>query len=87
MCAITAPPIRLKMWPASSLAEWRTRMRRLHMWSQVVGKMRFGAESGVNHWWKFRSMSAAGSYHVSDSLRKGKTLKYSSTSSTTRSTS
>jgi len=71
MCAINGTTDTSEMWPALPLAEWADTYATLHMWSQVVGKVRLALSPRVNHWWKFRSMSAGGSYHVSDSLRKG----------------
>jgi len=37
--------------PALPLAEWRDTLATLHMWTQVVGKVRLGLTPLVNHWW------------------------------------
>ena len=38
-------------WPALPLAEWEATYRTLHMWSQIVGKIRLGLTPLQNHWW------------------------------------
>jgi len=38
-------------WPALPLAEWEKTYATLHMWSQVVGKVRLALTPLVNHWW------------------------------------
>src|SRR5712691_8553174 len=36
-------------WPA--LTEWADTCATLHMWTQIVGKMRLALTPPVNHWW------------------------------------
>ena len=38
-------------WPALPLAEWQDTCATLHMWMQVVGKIRLAQTPLVNHWW------------------------------------
>jgi hypothetical protein len=38
-------------WPALPLEEWEATYRTLHMWTQIVGKIRLGLTPLVNHWW------------------------------------
>ncbi|HXM96749.1 MAG TPA: DUF5996 family protein [Candidatus Dormibacteraeota bacterium] len=38
-------------WPALSLAEWRDTYATLHMWTQIVGKVRLALSPRINHWW------------------------------------
>jgi hypothetical protein len=38
-------------WPALPLAEWEDTRATLHMWTQVVGKVRLAQSPQVNHWW------------------------------------
>jgi len=38
-------------WPALPLDEWRDTYATLHMWTQVVGKIRMGLTPLINHWW------------------------------------
>jgi hypothetical protein len=38
-------------WPALPLASWEDTRATLHMWTQVVGKIRLALASPVNHWW------------------------------------
>ena len=39
------------LWPALPLNEWRDTYRTLHMWTQIVGKIRMGLHPPMNHWW------------------------------------
>lgn len=38
-------------WPALPLHEWERTYATLHMWSQIVGKVRLALTPMVNHWW------------------------------------
>jgi hypothetical protein len=38
-------------WPPLPLAEWQDTYATLHMWTQVVGKIRLARAPLVNHWW------------------------------------
>jgi hypothetical protein len=38
-------------WPALPLAEWKPTYQTLHLWTQVVGKIRLALTPLVNHWW------------------------------------
>ena len=38
-------------WPALPLDEWRDTYATLHLWTQVVGKVRLAGTPLVNHWW------------------------------------
>jgi hypothetical protein len=38
-------------WPALPLAAWADTCATLHMWTQVVGKIRLAVAPPVNHWW------------------------------------
>ncbi len=39
-------------WPALPLAEWSATQATLHMWTQMVGKLRLALSPRVNHWWQ-----------------------------------
>src|ERR671938_936438 len=39
------------VWPTLPLAEWQDTYATLHMWTQVVGKVRLALTPLVNHWW------------------------------------
>ncbi len=41
-----------EFWPALPLAEWRETRDTLHMWTQIVGKVRMALSPRVNHWWE-----------------------------------
>src|SRR5271170_2953039 len=41
----------LEWWPSLPLNEWRDTYRTLHMWTQVVGKIRMALSPPLNHWW------------------------------------
>lgn len=38
-------------WPSLPLAEWRDTCDTLHMWMQIVGKVRMELSPHRNHWW------------------------------------
>src|SRR5262245_31382116 len=38
-------------WPALPLEDWEDTYHTLHMWTQVVGKIRLGLAPLQNHWW------------------------------------
>ena len=38
-------------WPALPLDSWRETCATLHMWTQIVGKIRLRLSPPVNHWW------------------------------------
>lgn len=43
---------RTELWPALPFAEWQDTCATLHMWTQVVGKVRLALAPMVNHWWQ-----------------------------------
>jgi hypothetical protein len=46
-----AMPDRPECWPALPLNSWRETCATLHMWTQIVGKVRLRLTPLVNHWW------------------------------------
>jgi hypothetical protein len=38
-------------WPELVLEEWQDTLATLHLWTQIVGKIRLKQTSLVNHWW------------------------------------
>ena len=38
-------------WPALPLEQWEATYRTLHMWTQIVGKIRLALTPLQNHWW------------------------------------
>ncbi len=38
-------------WPALPLSSWNDTYATLHMWTQIVGKVRLRLTPLVNHWW------------------------------------
>ncbi|MPZ08479.1 MAG: hypothetical protein GEU26_19060, partial [Nitrososphaeraceae archaeon] len=38
-------------WPELPLSEWKDTLATLHMWTQIVGKIRLKLNPLVNHWW------------------------------------
>jgi hypothetical protein len=39
------------LWPALPLEEWQDTYATLHMWTQIVGKIRMAQTPLINHWW------------------------------------
>ncbi|WP_151756168.1 DUF5996 family protein [Dictyobacter vulcani] len=44
--------IALEKWPALPFESWRDTCETLHMWAQIVGKVRLTLSPTVNHWWQ-----------------------------------
>jgi hypothetical protein len=40
------------VWPTLPLQEWKSTCDTLHMWTQIVGKVRMALSPRVNHWWE-----------------------------------
>jgi len=40
------------LWPELPLEAWRDTYATLHMWTQIVGKVRLALSPRVNHWWE-----------------------------------
>jgi hypothetical protein len=38
-------------WPELPLAAWKDTYATLHMWTQIVGKVRLALSPNINHWW------------------------------------
>jgi Family of unknown function (DUF5996) len=47
----SAPGAAASVWPALPLDAWRDTYATLHMWTQIVGKVRLALSPPVNHWW------------------------------------
>jgi hypothetical protein len=39
-------------WPALPVADWADTRDTLHLWTQIVGKVRLALEPMANHWWQ-----------------------------------
>jgi hypothetical protein len=39
------------LWPSLPFAAWQDTYATLHMWTQIVGKIRLALSPPVNHWW------------------------------------
>src|SRR6202045_2315201 len=39
-------------WPALPLEVWQDTYATLHMWLQIVGKVRLALAPRINHWWE-----------------------------------
>jgi hypothetical protein len=40
-----------EVWPALPLEDWKPTYHNLHMWTQIVGKVRLELSPKTNHWW------------------------------------
>ena len=40
-----------RTWPSLVLEEWQDTLATLHMWTQIVGKIRMKQTPLINHWW------------------------------------
>src|SRR3954470_11368288 len=41
-----------QVWPSLPYDEWKDTYETLHMWTQIVGKIRLALSPMVNHWWQ-----------------------------------
>jgi hypothetical protein len=41
----------MELWPSLPYEEWKDTYETLHMWAQIVGKIRLALSPRVNHWW------------------------------------
>jgi len=41
----------IEAWPALPMREWKETYHNLHMWTQIVGKVRLKLTENTNHWW------------------------------------
>src|SRR5262245_19249487 len=39
-------------WPALSLEAWKDTFTTLHMWTQIIGKIKLRLAPHLNHWWQ-----------------------------------
>src|SRR5437764_12677331 len=39
-------------WPPLPVSEWSETRDTLHMWTQIVGKVRLALAPMINHWWQ-----------------------------------
>ena len=47
----TSESDRVALWQALPYEEWRDTCQTLHMWTQIVGKVRLELSPFLNHWW------------------------------------
>src|ERR1700754_1592847 len=48
-------PARTYGWPSLRVADWTPTRDTLHMWTQIVGKIRMAHMPLINHWWQVTS--------------------------------
>jgi hypothetical protein len=41
----------MERWPELRYARWKETLHTLHLWTQIVGKIRLKQEPLINHWW------------------------------------
>ena len=51
-CPSTSLPSSKDAWPALTVVDWASTSDTLHMWTQIVGKIRTADKPLVNHWWQ-----------------------------------
>ena len=44
--------VEAETWPALPLEAWKDTLDTLHMWTQIVGKIRLKLAPHLNHWWQ-----------------------------------
>ncbi|HEX5324226.1 MAG TPA: DUF5996 family protein [Capsulimonadaceae bacterium] len=48
----STPEIARDFWPSLRVADWEDTRATLHMWTQIVGKVRLELAPYANHWWQ-----------------------------------
>jgi hypothetical protein len=62
-------------WPSLPFEDWRETYHLLHMWTQVVGKVKLSMNPSVNHWWHVplyvgaRGLTTAAMHHPDRSFQ------------------
>ena len=49
---MSKPVSQFECWPSLRLNEWQDTYATLHMWTQIVGKVRLKLAPHINHWWQ-----------------------------------
>ena len=49
--ASSSPVLHRQPWPELPWQEWHPTLATLHMWTQIVGKVRMALAPPLNHWW------------------------------------
>jgi Family of unknown function (DUF5996) len=49
---MTEPKDATEAWPSLPFEEWQATCATLHLWTQVVGKIRLALAPPMNHWWQ-----------------------------------
>jgi Family of unknown function (DUF5996) len=49
---MSSDQINRDLWPELPLDEWKDTYATLHMWTQIVGKVRLALSPPLNHWWQ-----------------------------------
>jgi hypothetical protein len=62
-------------WPPLPLAQWKDTCDTLHMWTQIVGKVRLATTPLVNHWWNVPLYVNARGLTTSPMPYRGRTLE------------
>ena len=52
MAQLDPENVSVDVWPPLPLAEWKDTKDTLHMWTQIVGKIRLAQAPMINHWWQ-----------------------------------
>src|SRR6476646_1903127 len=47
----TSEATTVDVWPSLPLKDWQDTYSTLHMWTQIVGKIRLTQTPLINHWW------------------------------------
>ena len=66
---------RPECWPSLPLASWRETCATLHMWTQIVGKVRLRLTPLVNHWWNVPLYVTARGLTTSAMPNRGRTIE------------
>jgi hypothetical protein len=74
---MTSTPSTTAAWPSLRLSEWADTKDTLHMWTQIVGKVRLALAPHVNHWWNVTLYVTARGLTTSAMPYRGRTVEMS----------
>src|SRR5947208_12526726 len=43
--------MKVDAWPSLEFEAWKETLHAIHMWTQIVGKIRLAKTPLINHWW------------------------------------
>jgi hypothetical protein len=65
----------MNSWPSLPLSEWKETYDTLHLWTQIIGKIRLALTPRANHWWNTALYVSPHGLTTSAMYHKGRLLQ------------